>query len=313
MKVRFWGVRGSIPTPLTTDKLRSRIAAVIQRARPSDLVSPESREAFLCRLPPYLFGIVGGNTTCIEVRADDGRMVIVDAGTGIRELGLELARCREAPREHHVLITHYHYDHLQGLPFFDPILREGNRVIFYSPMARLEQYIRGQMRAPYFPVEMDALPADVEFRVLEGQAARVAGIAVSWRKMKHPGDAYSYRFSSGGKNVIFATDSEITEAEFRDNEENRAYFQGADLLILDAQYTLQESLNKMDWGHTSYSLAVDLAARWDIGTLALFHHEPQYPDKKVYAMQRSANWYVGHLEHGSTRVVLAIEGTELSF
>jgi len=313
MRVKFWGVRGSIPTPLTAEKLRSRIAAVVQRARPRDLVSPESREAFLSRLPPYLFGLVGGNTTCVEVRSDDGAMVIIDAGSGIRELGLDLARRHEARRDYHVLITHYHYDHLQGLPFFDPILHKGNKVIFYSPVARFEQYIREQMREPYFPVEMDALPAAMEFRVLKSRHFEVSGLAISWRKMKHPGDAYSYRFSSGGRNVIFATDSEITETEFQDTDENRAYFRGADLLILDSQYTLPESLNKSDWGHTSYSLAVDLAARWDIGTLALFHHEPQYPDKKVYGMLRSANWYVAHLENRKTRIVLAIEGTELSF
>ncbi len=313
MKVRFWGVRGSIPTPLTADKLKSRIAAVIQRVQPSDLASPEARDAFLARLPPYLFGLVGGNTTCVEVQSDDGRMVIIDAGSGMRELGLDLARRRRASREYHVLITHFHYDHLQGLPFFDPILHEENTVIFYSPVDRLEMYIREHMRAPYFPIGMDALPAKVEYRVLDSRQFELSGMSIMWRKMKHPGDSYSYRFSCGGRNVIFATDSEITEAEFRDTEDNRAYFQGADLLMLDAQYTLQESLNKMDWGHTSYSLAVDLASRWGIGRLVLFHHEPQYPDKQVYGMLRSANWYVRHLQNSSTKVILAVEGGEIAF
>jgi phosphoribosyl 1,2-cyclic phosphodiesterase len=311
VRVKFWGVRGSIPTPLTADKLRSRIAAVLQRARPADLASPETREAFLSRLPPYIFGLVGGNTTCIEVRDDGGGMVIVDAGSGIRELGFDVARRRESVREHHVLITHYHYDHLQGVPFFDPILHKENTVNFYSPVPRLEEYIRGQLKAPYFPVGMDALPATVRYRVLKGRSIALSGMEITWRKMKHPGDAYSYRFASGGHSIVFATDSEITEAEFQDTEENRRYFKGIDLLILDSQYTLQESLNKMDWGHTSYSLAVDLAARWGIKTLALFHHEPQYADKKVYAMLRSANWYREHLENRETRIVLAIEGTDL--
>jgi phosphoribosyl 1,2-cyclic phosphodiesterase len=240
-------------------------------------------------------------------------MVIIDAGSGIRELGLDLARRGEDRREYHILITHYHYDHIQGLPFFEPMLRERNTVVFYSPVERLEEYIREQVRAPYFPVEMDAFPARLVFKVLEDRELRLSGMTVCWRKMKHPGDAYSYRFSSGGRNIIFATDSEITEAEFRDTPDNKTWFQGADLLMLDSQYTLQESLSKIEWGHTSYSLAVDLAARWGIRTLALFHHEPQYPDKKVYGMLRSANWYVRHLQNRNTRVILAIEGAELSF
>lgn len=313
MKVKFWGVRGSIPTPLTADKLKSRIAAVIQRVQPADLGSPESRDAFLSRLPPYLFGLVGGNTTCVEVRGDDGGLVIIDAGSGIRELGLDLARRHEGVQDYHILFTHYHYDHIQGLPFFEPILRKENTVTFYSPVERMERYIREQVKAPYFPVEMDAFPATLAFKVLKDRQFELSGMSVAWRRMKHPGDAYSYRFSSGGRNIIFATDSEITEAEFQDTPENKGWFEGVDLLMLDSQYTLQESLNKMDWGHTSYSLAVDLAARWDIGTLALFHHEPQYPDKKVYGMLRSANWYVRHLENRNTRVILAIEGAELSF
>ena len=114
-----------------------------------------------------------------------------------------------------------------------------------------------------------------------------------------------------GSHLIFATDSEISESEFQDTEENRDYFKGTDVLILDAQYTLPESLNKIDWGHTSYSLAVDLASRWVIRTLVLFHHEPQYADKKLYGMLRSAQWYLRHLENRDVRIVLATEGLEL--
>ena len=130
--------------------------------------------------------------------------------------------------------------------------------------------------------------------------------------MKHPQEAYSYRFESSGKVVIFSTDSEVTEKEFERTEENRCYFEGVDLLILDSQYTLEESINKIDWGHSSYSMAVDLAAQWKIKTLALFHHEPMYEDKKILAILRSARWYARHLENNHTRVVLAVEGLELS-
>lgn len=314
MKVKFWGCRGSIPTPLTAPKLKSRIAAIVQRITPADLESAETREAFLSRVPAYLFGLVGGNTTCLEVRSDKGELVIVDAGSGIRDLGLDLERERRGPQEYHVLMTHFHNDHLQGLPFFEPILRPDNTVVFHSPVEELEDHIRGVMRFPYHPVEMNVLPATVEFDILRSPRFELAGMAIQWRPMRHGrSGSHSYRFSCGGKTIIFATDSEIGEEDFVDNDVNRSYFDQADLLILDAQYTLEESLNKIDWGHTSYSLGVDLASRWRIGTLALFHHEPQYSDKKVYGMLRSAQWYLKHLENTDTRIILAIEGLELSF
>ena len=113
MKVKFWGCRGSIPTPLSSPNLKSRIAAILQRITPADLESAESREAFMARLPPYLFGLVGGNTTCLEVRSDDNQLVIVDAGSGIRELGLALEGERRGPQRYDILMTHFHNDHRQ--------------------------------------------------------------------------------------------------------------------------------------------------------------------------------------------------------
>ena len=121
MNVRFWGVRGSIPTPLTSGQVRRKIAAVVQRIEKKDLDSQETRERFLARLPDYLFGTIGGNTTCLEVRLSDDTLIVFDAGSGIRELGAQLKSRREIKREYHLFFTHFHWDHLQGLPFFAPL------------------------------------------------------------------------------------------------------------------------------------------------------------------------------------------------
>lgn len=137
MKVKFWGVRGSIPTPLTTEQLRSRIAAIIQRVKSSDLKNSDSREAFLATLPPYLFATVGGNTTCLQLKTDGKHIIVVDAGSGIRDLGNNLAKIKNGTKTVHLLFTHFHYDHLQGLPFFQPILTKGYQVNFYSPVRNL--------------------------------------------------------------------------------------------------------------------------------------------------------------------------------
>jgi phosphoribosyl 1,2-cyclic phosphodiesterase len=312
MLVKFWGVRGSIPTPLTAPQLKSRIAAVVQRIRPSDLDSAESREIFLANLPPHLFGTVGGNTTCVEISDTDGTLIIIDAGSGIRELGIDLKNRVRPVRDIHVLFTHFHWDHLQGLPFFEPAFDGSFTITFHSPAAGYERFVRNQMRAPYFPIEMGVMNAKISFEELKDPVFRIGDIKIKWKRMKHPGSSYSYRFSRDNKAVIFATDSEITSDEFDQTDENRSYFADIDILILDSQYTLEESINKRDWGHTSYSLAVDLATQWSIKNLVLFHHEPQYNDKKVMGILRSAQWYKNHLANNGTNVVLAIEGMEMT-
>ena len=312
MTIKFWGVRGSIPTPLTTEKIRSRVAAVVQRIKPSDLESAEAREAFLAKLPPYLFGTVGGNTTCVELKTEDDAIIVVDAGSGVRELGNDLVKRRSGDRIVHMLFTHFHYDHLQGLPFFQPALRKGYTIHFYSPVRNFEAYIRDHMRPPYFPVGMDLMPASYSFHVLRESKLRIGETTITWKRMKHPQESYSYRFARSNNVIIFATDSEITEREFQQSEENTGFFAGADILVLDSQYTLEESIDKIDWGHSSYSMAVDLAAQWKIKNLVLFHHEPMYEDKKVLGILRSAQWYARHLENRETNVVLATEGMELT-
>jgi phosphoribosyl 1,2-cyclic phosphodiesterase len=313
MKVRFWGVRGSIPAPLTPEQIKSRIAAVVARIRPADLESPETREAFLAGLPPYLFGTVGGNTTCIEFRTRDEKLIILDAGSGLRELGASLTRRREKVKDHHMFFTHFHWDHLQGLPFFLPIYVPGNRMFFYSPDPDLETILRGQMRQPYFPVGMDVMNAELNFIRLTDSRRRIGAATVEWKKMRHPGGCMAYKISENGSSVIFATDSEITPDDFRRDEANTRFFTGVDLLILDAQYTLGEAIEKYDWGHTSYSLAIDFASEWGIKSLALFHHEPLYSDRKIHGILNSAEWYLARLQGKKLKVMLAVEGTELEF
>ena len=126
MLVKFWGVRGSIPTPLTSQQVRNRIASVLQRVKPDNLSTPESKEIFLSTLPSDIFGTVGGNTTCIEVVTDTPVCIIFDAGTGIRELGNYYVKEKKNISEFHIFFTHFHWDHIQGLPFFAPFFIKKN-------------------------------------------------------------------------------------------------------------------------------------------------------------------------------------------
>ena len=312
MKVKFWGVRGSIPTPLSPAQLQGKISAVIQRIEPGDLKTPETREAFLEGLPPYLFGTIGGNTTCIEIRLSDDTLIILDTGSGIRELGNSLKRKREKIRNFHIFFTHFHWDHIMGLPFFSPqIFDPRNTINFYSPKPGLEKYLRTQMSSPYFPITMDDVFAKLKFNVLEKAPVKIGSSIINWRKMKHPGDSYSYKISDKNKNLIFSSDTELMESDFLKTDENSDYFGNVDLIILDSQYTLNEAIDKYGWGHSSYSLAVDFAVSWIIPKLVLFHHEPNYDDKKIFSIHKSANWYLNHLQDSELKIFLAAEDLEI--
>lgn len=312
MRVHFWGVRGSIPTPILPSQIQSKIAAVVQRVQAKDLVSPEAREAFLATLPPYLAGTVGGNSTCVEVRLDDDTLVIIDAGSGIAALGNSLKRQRDHVRHYHLFFTHFHWDHIQGLPFFVPPVYDPRcKITFHSPIQGFEKFLRDQMRYPYFPITMETMNAELEFDVLTGAPVQIADAEVRYREVKHPGRAFSYRFTEKGRSFIFSTDTELTEEDFRKSPRNRDFYEDVDLIVMDSQYTLDEAIEKYDWGHSSYSLAVDFASEWGIDRLVLYHHEPLYDDKKMYAILKSSQWYASHLEGKKIEILLAREDLDL--
>jgi phosphoribosyl 1,2-cyclic phosphodiesterase len=312
MRIRFWGVRGSLPAPQEPDQIKSKISAIIERLSPEDLESPQSRERFLANLPPWLFGTVGGNSPCVELRSGKGgnEVVIFDAGTGIRELGAALAREKIKDLCCHVFFSHFHWDHLQGLPFFGPAYDPSVNIIFHSPMANLETTLHGQMSSPYFPVHMESMGSRKSFDVLSGGLS-LGDLRVSYKKMNHPGDSYSYRIDDGRHVFIYATDTELSANDFLKNEENSSYFENADLIVIDSQYTLGEAIEKYNWGHSAFSLAVDFAANWSIKHMVLFHHDPTYDDRKLYNILQSARWYSDRMGIKGVKITLAREGLEI--
>jgi phosphoribosyl 1,2-cyclic phosphodiesterase len=312
MQIRFYGVRGSLPAPQLPSQIRSKISAILERLTPDDLAGPENRERFLAGLPPWLFGTVGGNTPCVCVRLkESGDVLVFDAGSGMRELGNDVSREKPRPRKYHVFFSHFHWDHLQGLPFFNPAYDPAVSMAFYSPKPNLESILHGQMNLPYFPVNMEAMNSTKTFHTLS-VPSRVAGAVVTWKKMNHPGDSYSYKVDDGKHRFIYATDTELSADDFIKNDENTAYFSGADLIVIDAQYTLGEAIEKYNWGHSAFSLAVDFAANWGIQHMVLFHHDPAYDDRKLFNILQSARWYTERMNIKGVRISLAMEGMEIS-
>lgn len=311
MKITVWGCRGSHPLPLTPDAIRSKIATAIRRVQISDLADSNTRERFLAQLPPWLFGTVGGNTSCVQVELTDREQIIFDAGSGIIPFGHRESKRPHPPNQYHIFFTHFHYDHVQGLPFFPQAYNPAIQVHFYSPDAAVREILSRQMHHPYFPVTMEDQMSNLHFHVLNpADRCLLYGATLRCRPLNHPGGAYAYRLDFEGRSVCYCTDVELTENDFSRSGSGLEFFHGLDAIILDTQYTLDEAVRKYNWGHSSFSLGVDFAIAMDIPRLFLFHHEPQYSDKKIFENLSAARAYARKCGARSLGVELALEGSQ---
>ncbi len=260
IRVKFWGVRGSIPVP-----------------------GPSTTA-------------VGGNTSCVEVRCGD-HLVIFDAGTGIRLLGDSLGRKNRIEAD--VFFSHVHWDHIQGFPFFVPAMVPGNRLRLYggrNVTSTLEETLAGQMNYPNFPVVLGDLAAQITFHDLkEGEQFTIGQgrdkVQVSNAKLNHPNGVYSYRLDHRGRSVVYATD---TEHYAEPDPKLEMLARGADLLIYDSQYTPEEYSGEKDgvprfgWGHSTMIVGAEIAKAIDVKKLVLFHHDPLQDDASVAEKERRA-------------------------
>lgn len=306
----FWGVRGSLPTPLSPERIRAKIDAVVQRIAVSDLQNSNTRELFISSLPPWIYGTVGGNSACVELRTKKNEVFILDAGSGIRLLGKKLAK--EEVTDFHIFMSHFHWDHIQGLPFFEPAYNPASRIHFYSPSPNLQDVLQSQMKEPEFPVTMLAFTKNISFHtIVPNEPFSVGEVNITCKKMSHPGDSYAYSFTEDGKKFIYATDVEIFTKDFERDGESDMFFDAADVLVIDSQYTADEAVEKVNWGHSAFCYAVDFAAAWNIPKVLLFHHDPAYDDKKVYSILQSARWYAGYAVKKDITLDIAAEGMEI--
>jgi len=288
LRVRFWGTRGSIPTPGA------------QTVR------------------------YGGNTPCTEVRTDDGWLIILDAGTGIRELGRDLLqRSNGAPIKGDIFLTHAHWDHIQGIPFFAPIFGRGNHFTIWGSQSlerSVDKVVRDQMSPVVFPVTFEELDASIDFRDLaEGTRTEGTGYEVTSFAVQHPGGALGYRFSEPGGNggaLVYVSDNELASHDRYGSapdwrERMVGFVRGAKVLIHDATYTTDEYDHHRGWGHSTFQDCVELALEAGVGTLVLFHHEPRRTDDQLDACLAECRAMVKG-RGGALQVVAAAEGLTLT-
>ncbi len=266
----------------------------LEQAKPEDLKDAASRKKFIQSLPEYVKGCYGGNSSCIHVEAD-GRHLVFDAGTGLRELGRDWMKREfgEGEGKADIFITHTHWDHIMGIPFFVPMFIGGNQFTVCSPFPDLRKRLQGQQEFKYFPVSFDSMHADIDFVDLNNHPEyKVGNAKVTWKEMYHPGKSFAYRVDFAGNSFVFATDSEYKQLGHEALKPAVDFFRGADMLVFDSQYTFIEGIEKEDWGHSSTFIGVDIAVEAGVKHIVFFHHEPTYSDFKLAEVLENTEKYL---------------------
>jgi anti-anti-sigma factor len=318
MRVHFWGSRGSLPTPLNEAAVRGKVRDALIAARGHDLTTAEAVDAFIDReLPFSVRGAYGGNTACVEIIAGGDEFVLCDLGTGLREFGRKVLADHGPQRKHcyNLFLSHLHWDHVMGFPFFPPAYIAGNVIRIHGCHRSMREALRRQHQEPGFPVDFNALAATIEFvELVPGRTHQVAGLSVLPIQQFHAGDSYGYRFSRGDKVVVYSTDCEHKYSALDSSYPFVHFYRNADLLIFDAMYSLADTVSvKEDWGHSSNIVAVELAQAAHVKRLVLFHHEPAYDDRMIEAVTGETVRFEEISRDGHrVEVLAAYDGLELT-
>ena len=284
MRVHFKGTRGSIPTAPNALEIREKVISTLLEARGKDLRSETQIREFVEKVLPFHIGSsYGGNTPCVRIDTGSDDWLIFDAGSGIRVLGQEIIKSGLSNQTFHLFFSHLHYDHIQGLPFFAPAYIPGNKIVIHGGHDDLETHLRNQMKTPFFPIDFDTFQAEITFeKHVPGDTIEAADTEITLYKQNHPGDSYGYRVQQGEKSVVYSSDAEHPNVAHGHEYDFLDFIRGANILIFDAPYTFSESISTREhWGHSSHVMGVELAARGEIETLAIFHHDPNACDQDL--------------------------------
>ena len=279
MQLKIWGCRGSVPSPGPTTV------------------------------------VCGGNTSCVEISLDDGTVLVLDAGTGIRDLGDELAE--RGVRRIHLLLTHLHLDHVEGLRFFAPLFDPKVTIDVWGPpstVGSLEDSIARTFSPPLFPIDLGVVPAQVAFHDAPRQPWKLESALVTAALVVHPGPTLGYRIEADGSSVAYLPDHEpaLTGIEERPSDwiSGAAIAEGVDVLLHDAQYFEDEYAERIGWGHSSVSDTIAYAQALRVGRLVLFHHEPHHSDDVLSGLEERAQDLI---RQDGGRSTLAREGMVVEF
>ena len=316
MKARFWGTRGSLPVSLSATQIRHRLITALQGAAAETISTPQAIEAYVDSLPFSVRATYGGHSSCVEVISDGTEHLIFDLGSGARVLGQHMmAQFGAQPQTYHVFMSHLHWDHIMGFPFFAPAYVPGNHIVIHGCHEQLELAFRRQQDQPCFPVDFGAMGARIEFQVIDPDSRfTITGHSFSVLRQRHGGDSYGWRIERNGKAMVYSTDSEHRIENDVEREAFVEFFRDADLVIFDAMYSLAEAISvKADWGHSSNIVGVELCQLANVRQLCLFHHEPANDDGQIdRTLDETRRFEVLTRSGRPLEIVSAYDGLELS-
>lgn len=315
MRVRFWGTRGSLPVALTAAETQEKVARALVAAGGRSFGSIDEAREFAARDLPFADArTFGGNSSCVEVEPGGDEYFVCDMGSGARPLGSHVfARQRGRPAVINVFMSHLHWDHIMGFPFFGPAYVPGMKIRIHGCHEALEHAFRRQQAPPSFPVDFDQLRATIEFvRLTPGTTTEVSGVRITPKLQHHSGDSFGYRFERDGKSVVYTTDSEHKLETAGEAQAFADFFRDADLVIFDAMYSLADAISvRADWGHSSNMVGVELCQMAGARHLVLFHHEPANNDAAIEAILHDTRRFAQLARDASLQVTAAYDGLEI--
>jgi len=295
MRIHFWGTRGSLPVALDADGVRAKIERALAMVAPEQLDSETSIKQFVDEALEFpVKHTYGGNSSCVQIHSTHDEFVLCDLGSGLRVFSQRLLEQRgPGPFTFNIFMSHPHWDHIMGFPFFVHAYIPGNKIRIHSSHQAMERAIRDQQSPPCFPVPFNRMDADIEFVAMaEGACYEVAGLGVRNILQPHSGDSYTYRFEQDDRAVVYSTDSEHKLDSAEDTDAIVEFYANADLVIFDSMYSLAESVSvKEDWGHSSNIVGVDLCHRARVKHYCMFHHEPSYDDNMIHQVLKETIRY----------------------
>jgi phosphoribosyl 1,2-cyclic phosphodiesterase len=322
--VRLWGTRGSIPAPKTPEMLYARLRDTLIGFVNQHPTVPAGRadkfvDEYLGGLPKWHTSGFGGDTSCVEV-VGAREPVIIDAGSGLRRLGEKLmaGACGKGQGIVHLLFTHFHWDHVIGLPFFTPVFIPGNEIHIYAVQPDLEECVQQVFKKPFFPVPFAELGAKIVFHRLEPRKPfQLSSLTITPYMLDHPDPCWGYRIDAstvaGKKSYAHCVDSEATRVLPIDLGEDVALYRDADLCYFDAQYTLHEFLNHMNWGHSTAPIGLEMALREGVRKILFAHHDPAASDLKISDAERQTGEFFASYQLAAQKGGRSLPPLEWSF